>query len=191
MMRCSIRQILPASTILFVSMSNSLMESEIKIVSIASPSCLSRFLLPGSIEIHIVLRGNKHDYRVVLFHLTDALTSVGFPLLFKLFSLGYFNVFLDYLKHFWTVVSSIRMKIICGSLYYEVVSSFNIYILYFIVFMLLLFILLLSIPRGVIFAGLWQEKRNIFTLYFLKEFLYPLKIRVSHLQMSLLCIKLG
>ncbi|KAF3529791.1 hypothetical protein DY000_02043639 [Brassica cretica] len=116
-----------------------------KRVSITSPSRLPIFLLPGSIEIHLVSRGNiDGGYRAVLFRLMGALAR--FPPIFKPLSLGYFNVFLDYLKLSRAVVSRIQVKIICGSLYFELVSPFNTSILSFIVFMLLLFILPSSIP---------------------------------------------
>ncbi|CAN6872359.1 unnamed protein product [Brassica oleracea] len=136
----SLRQIPPDK---FVSVPNS--QSEMKRVSITSPSRLPIFLLPGSIEIHLVSRGNiDGGYRAVLFRLMGALAR--FPPIFKPLSLGYFNVFLDYLKLSRAVVSRIQVKIICGSLYFELVSPFNTSILSFIVFMLLLFILPSSIP---------------------------------------------
>lgn len=70
-----------------------------KIVStVVSSSSLPIFLLPESIEIHLVFRSNIDSCRAVLFRLTGALASVGYLLLFKLFSLGYFNIFLDYFK---------------------------------------------------------------------------------------------
>ncbi|CAN6863634.1 unnamed protein product [Brassica oleracea] len=113
------------ATMLFVSLLNSPMESEKKRISTASPSRLSIFLLLGCIEIHIVSQGNIDGCRVVLFRLTGALASVGFPPLFKPLSLGYFNVFSDYLKLFRAVVSRIQAKIIRGSLYFELVSPCN------------------------------------------------------------------
>lgn len=139
--RGSLRQIPPAK---FVSVPNS--QSEMKRVSITSPSSLPIFLLPGSIEIHLASRDNIDGYRVVLFRLMGALALVGFPLIFKPLSLGYFNVFLDYLKLSRAVVSRIQVKIICGSLYFELASPFNTSIFCFIVFMLSLFILPSSIP---------------------------------------------
>ncbi|KAF2536305.1 hypothetical protein F2Q68_00022507 [Brassica cretica] len=84
--------------------------------------------------------------RVVLFRSTGSVTSIGFPPLFQPPSLGYFNVCSDYLKLFRTVVSSIQAKVICGFLYFELISPFNTSIPCCIVFLLLLFILLLSIP---------------------------------------------
>ncbi|CAN6928491.1 unnamed protein product [Brassica oleracea] len=137
----SVRQIPPAK---FVSVPNS--QSEMKRVSITPPSRLPIFLLPGSIEINLVSRGNKDGYRAVLFRLMGALASLGSPSIFKPLSLGYFNVSLDYLKLFRAVVSRIQVKIICGSLYFELVSPLNTSILCFIVFMLLLFILPSSRP---------------------------------------------
>ena len=134
------------TTMLFVSLLNSPMESEKKRISTASPSRLSIFLLLGCIEIHIVSRGNIDGCRADFFRLTGALASVGFPLLFKPLSLGYFNVFSDYLKLFRAVVSRIQVKIIRGSLYFELVSPCNTSILGFIVSVLLLFILPSSIP---------------------------------------------
>ncbi|KAF8092539.1 hypothetical protein N665_0412s0033 [Sinapis alba] len=89
----SVRQLHQAlSTILFISVSNSQIKLEMKRVSTASPSRLPIFLLPGSLEIHLVSRGNID---------------------------GYFNVSSDYLKLFRAVVSRIQVKIICRSLYFE------------------------------------------------------------------------
>ncbi|KAF3594400.1 hypothetical protein DY000_02026591 [Brassica cretica] len=101
----SVRQIPPAK---FVSVPNS--QSEMKRVSITSPSRLQIFLLPGSIEIYLVSRGNKDNYRAVLFRLMGALASLGFPPIFKPLSLGYFNVSLDYLKLSRAVVSRIQSE---------------------------------------------------------------------------------
>ncbi|WZZ66035.1 hypothetical protein YC2023_077405 [Brassica napus] len=144
------------ATMLFVSLLNSPMESEKKRISTASPSRLSIFLLLGCIEIHIVSRGNIDGCRADFFRLTGALASVGFPLLFKPLSLGYFNVFSDYLKLFRAVVSRIQVKIIRGSLYFELVSPCNISILGFIVSVLLLFILPSSIPP--VINVVWSSK---------------------------------
>ncbi|CAG7907143.1 unnamed protein product [Brassica rapa] len=130
------------SSMFFVSVSRSPMELEKKRVSTASPSCLPIFLLHGCIEIHLVSRGNKDGCRAVLFRLTGVLDSVGLPPL----SLGYFNVFLDYLKLSRAVVSRIQVKIIRGFLYFELVSLCNTSILCFIAFMLLMFILPSSMP---------------------------------------------
>uniref|UniRef100_A0A0D3CQR6 Uncharacterized protein n=1 Tax=Brassica oleracea var. oleracea TaxID=109376 RepID=A0A0D3CQR6_BRAOL len=121
------------------------MESEKNRISTALPSRLSIFLLFGWIEIHIVSRGNIDGCRAVLFRLTGVLASVGFPPLFKPLSLWYFNVFSDCLKLIRAVVSRIQVKIICGSLYFELVSPCKTSIFGFIVSVLLLFILPSSI----------------------------------------------
>ncbi|CAN6923007.1 unnamed protein product [Brassica oleracea] len=134
------------SSKLVVSVSSSPMELEKKRVSTASPSCLPIFLLHRCIEIHLVSRGYKDGCRAILFRLTGALASVSLPPLFKPLSLGYFNVFLDYLKLSRAVVSRIQVKIIRGFLDFELVSPCNTSILCFIAFMLLLFILPSSIP---------------------------------------------
>ncbi|KAG2245545.1 hypothetical protein Bca52824_085173 [Brassica carinata] len=147
----SVRQLPPTlSTILFDSKPNLLMESEMKKVSTASPSRLLIFLLPGSREIHLVSRSNIDGCRAVLFRLTGSVTSIGFPPLFQPLSLGYFNVCSDYLKLFRAVVSRIQVKVICGFLYFELVSPFNTSIPCCIFFLLLLFILPLSIPPVVV-----------------------------------------
>ncbi|CAN6927032.1 unnamed protein product [Brassica oleracea] len=125
------------------------MESEMKKVSTASPSRLLIFLLPGSREIHLVSRSNIDGCRAVLFRLKGSVTSIGFPPLFQPLSLGYFNVCSDYLKLFRAVVSRIQVKVICGFLYFELVSPFNTSIPC-IFFLLLLFILPLSIPPVVV-----------------------------------------
>ncbi|KAG2309937.1 hypothetical protein Bca52824_021494 [Brassica carinata] len=129
------------STVLFLPLSKSPMEWEKKRVSIVSPSRLPIYVLSGSVEIHLVSRSNIDGYRTVLFRLTGAL-----PLLFKPLSLGYFNVFLDYLKLSRAVVLRIQVKIIRGSLYFELISPLNTSIPCSIVFMFLLFILPSSLP---------------------------------------------
>ncbi|CAN6802247.1 unnamed protein product, partial [Brassica oleracea] len=147
----SVRQLPPTlSTILFDSKPNLLMESEMKKVSAASPSRLLIFLLPGSREIHLVSRSNTDGCRAVLFRLTGSVTSIGFPPLFQPLSLGYFNVCSDYSKLFRAVVSRIQVKVIRRFLYFELVSPFNTSIPCCIVFLLLLFILPLSIPLVVV-----------------------------------------
>ncbi|KAF3566757.1 hypothetical protein DY000_02019885 [Brassica cretica] len=147
----SVRQLPPTlSTILFDSKPNLLMESEMKKVSAASPSRLLIFLLPGSREIHLVSRSNIDGCRAVLFRLTGSVTSIGFPPLFQPLSLGYFNVCSDYSKLFRAVVSRIQVKVIRRFLYFELVSLFNTSIPCCIVFLLLLFILSLSIPLVVV-----------------------------------------
>ncbi|CAN6816670.1 unnamed protein product [Brassica oleracea] len=135
---------------MFVSVLNSPMEPEMKRVSTASPSRLPIFLPSGSLEIHLVSQGNIDGCRAVLFRVTGSLASIGFPPPFKSLPLGYFNVCLDYLKLFRAVVSRIQVKIIYGSLYFELVSPLNTSILCFIVFMLLLFFLLWSLAPVVI-----------------------------------------
>ncbi|WZZ73174.1 hypothetical protein YC2023_084544 [Brassica napus] len=100
------------------------MESKMKRVPTASTSSLPIFLLPGSIEIHLVSLGNIDGYRAVLFRLTSALASFGFPPLFKPFSLGYFNDSSEDYPRF---------------SYFELISPFNTSIICFIASMLLLF----------------------------------------------------
>ena len=138
------------STIMFVSLSNSPMVSEKKIVSTASLSCLPIILFSGSLEIHLVSRVSIVGSRADLIRLMVYLASVGFLPFFQTLSLGYFKVVSDYLKLSRAAVSRIQVKIICGSLYYEQVSLCNTSIPYFIVLVLLLFILLPSIPPVVI-----------------------------------------
>ncbi|WZZ79202.1 hypothetical protein YC2023_099774 [Brassica napus] len=98
------------------------MESEVKRVSTALSFRLQIFLLPGPFGIHLVSQDNIDGCRASLFRLTGYLASIGFPSLFQSLSLGHFSVFSDYLKLFRAVVSRIQVKIICGSLYFELVS---------------------------------------------------------------------
>ncbi|CAN6900278.1 unnamed protein product, partial [Brassica oleracea] len=122
---------LPA--IMLDSASNSPMESEVKRVSTALSFRLQIFLLPEPFGIHLVSQDNIDGCRASLFRLT-----------------GYFNVFSDYLKLFRAVVSRIQVKIICGSLYFELVSPCNTSIPCFTALLSLLFILLSRIPLIVI-----------------------------------------
>ena len=139
---------LPA--IMLDSASNSPMESEVKRVSTALSFRLQIFLLPEPFGIHLVSQDNIDGCRASLFRLTGYLASIGFPSLFQSLSLGHFSVFSDYLKLFRAVVSRIQVKIICGSLYFELVSPCNTSIPCFTALLSLLFILLSSIPLIVI-----------------------------------------
>ena len=86
------------STIMFISVSNSPMVLEKKIVSTASLSCLPIILLSGSLEIHLVSRVSIVGSRADFIRLMGSLASVGFLPLFQTLSLGYFNFVSDYLK---------------------------------------------------------------------------------------------
>ncbi|CAG7897743.1 unnamed protein product [Brassica rapa] len=120
------------------SASNSPMESEVKRVSTALSFRLPIFLLFEPFGIHLVSRDIIDGCRANLFCLTGYLASIGFLSLFQSLSLGYFNVFSDYLKLFRAVVSRIQVKIICGSLYFELVSPCSTSIPYFIALLSLL-----------------------------------------------------
>ncbi|KAL0754124.1 hypothetical protein Bca101_091792 [Brassica carinata] len=121
---------LPA--IMLDSASNSPMESEVKRVSTALSFRLQIFLLPEPFGIHLVSQDNIDGCRASLFRLTGYLASIGFPSLFQSLSLGHFSVFSDYLKLFRAVVSRIQVKIICGSLYFELVSPCSTSIPYYL-----------------------------------------------------------
>ena len=135
----SIRQLPPTlQAIMLDSALNSSMASEMKRVSTDLSFCLPICLLLGSLEIHLVSRDIVDGIRAGLFRLTGNLVSIGYLPLFQPLSLGYFNVFLDYLKLFRAVVSRIQVKIICGSLYFELVSPCSTSIPYFIALLSLL-----------------------------------------------------
>ncbi|KAG5389351.1 hypothetical protein IGI04_030892 [Brassica rapa subsp. trilocularis] len=126
------------------------MESEVKRVSTALSFRLPIYLLSEPFGIHLVSLDNIDGCRASLFRLTGYLASIGFLPLFQSLSLGYFNVFSDYLKLFRAVVSRIQVKIICGSLYFELISPCSTSIPYFIALLSLLFILPSSISPIVI-----------------------------------------
>ncbi|WZZ09010.1 hypothetical protein YC2023_094931 [Brassica napus] len=90
------------------------MESEVKRVSTALSFRLPIFLLFEPFGIHLVSRDIIDGCRASLFRLTD------------------------YLKLFRAVVSRIQVKIICGSLYFELVSPCSTSIPYFIALLSLL-----------------------------------------------------
>ncbi|WZZ91331.1 hypothetical protein YC2023_119910 [Brassica napus] len=147
----SIRQLPPTlQAIMLDSVLNSSMESEIKRVSTDLSFRLPICLLLGTFEIHLVSRDIVDGIRAGLFRLTGNLVSIGFPLLFQPLSLGYFNVFSDYLKLFRAVVSRIQVKIIRGSLYFELASLCNTSIPCFTALLSFFFTLPSSIPPVVI-----------------------------------------
>ncbi|KAF3495668.1 hypothetical protein DY000_02054036 [Brassica cretica] len=147
---------LPA--IMLDSASNSPMESEVKRVSTAVSFRLQIFLLPGPFGIHLVSQDNIDGCRASLFRLTGYLASIGFPSLFQSLSLGHFSVFSDYLKLFRVVVSRIQVKIIRGSLYFELVfpCSTSIHVLLLYCFCCLSLPIPLSIPFTRVFQRLFR-----------------------------------
>ncbi|KAF2538719.1 hypothetical protein F2Q68_00022788 [Brassica cretica] len=147
----SIRQLPPTlQAIMLDSVLNSSMESEMKRVSTDLSFRLPICLRLGTLEIHLVSRDIVDGIRAGLFRLTGNLVSIGFPPLFQPLSLGYFNVFSDYLKLFRAVVSRIQVKIIRGSLYFELASLCNTSIPCFTALLSFFFTLPSSIPPVVI-----------------------------------------
>ncbi|KAF2619536.1 hypothetical protein F2Q68_00040235 [Brassica cretica] len=134
------------------------MESEVKRVSTAVSFRLQIFLLPGPFGIHLVSQDNIDGCRASLFRLTGYLASIGFPSLFQSLSLGHFSVFSDYLKLFRAVVSRIQVKIIRGSLYFELVfpCSTSIHVLLLYCFCCLSLPIPLSIPFTRVFQRLFR-----------------------------------
>ncbi|KAL0888983.1 hypothetical protein Bca101_012966 [Brassica carinata] len=147
----SIRKLPPTlQAIMLDSVLNSSMESEMKRVSTDLSFRLPICLLLGTLEVHLVSRDIVDGIRAGLFRLTGNLVSIGFPPLFQPLSLGYFNVFSDYLKLFRAVVSRIQVKIIRGSLYFELASLCNTSIPCFTALLSFVFTLPSSIPPIVI-----------------------------------------
>ncbi|CAH8356159.1 unnamed protein product [Eruca vesicaria subsp. sativa] len=136
--------------IMLDSVSNSPMESERKRASTTLSFRLPIVLLSGPFEIHLVSRYIIDGCRAGLFRLTGYLAYIGSPPLFQPLSLGYFNVFSDYLELLRAAVPRIQVKIIYGSLYFKLVSPCNTSIPCFTALLLLLFILPSRIPPVVI-----------------------------------------
>ncbi|WZZ46642.1 hypothetical protein YC2023_042901 [Brassica napus] len=145
----SISYILASNTL----MANTLMELEMKKISIISLSSSLNNLFSGLYEIHIVSRVNIVCVGADLVRLAKSSFVTGISALFQTLLFGYINVNYDYLMLVRANVARTQVKSIYGFLFLEQASPFNISILRIIV-LFLVFISLSSVPPVVIFLPL-------------------------------------
>ena len=150
----SLQQLSPTvSSISYILASNTLMEFEMKRISIVSLSSSLDNLFSGLYEIHIVSRVNIVGVGTDLVRLAKSSFVTGISALFQTLLFGYINVNYDYLMLVRANVSRTQVKSIYGFIFLEQASPFNISILRIIV-LFLVFILLSNVLPVVIFLPL-------------------------------------